>query len=29
MARLRRLWLRLTHVFRPSRGDAEVAREIA
>jgi predicted permease len=29
MARLRRLWLRLTHAFRPSRGDADAAREIA
>ena len=29
MARLRRLWLRLVHAFRPSRGDADVAREVA
>ncbi|HVW03812.1 MAG TPA: ABC transporter permease [Vicinamibacterales bacterium] len=29
MARLRRLWLRLTHALRPSRGDADVAREVA
>ena len=29
MARLRRLWLQLTHAFRPSRGDAEATREIA
>jgi predicted permease len=29
MAGLRRLWLRLVHALRPSRGDAEAAREIA
>jgi predicted permease len=29
MAGLRRLWRRLAHAFRPSRGDAEATREIA